>query len=165
VASAEPKQHEILFRIADEGVEAVVVGMTAGVILGVPTTTWDLDIVHRRTPENVARLLQVLEELDAVARHDSRRLRPGATHLMGPGHILLETRFGDFDCLGEIDGGRTYEDLVPVSVVIDLEGRSLRVLELRELMAIKTRAGRPKDLATIPIIQATIDEIERREKR
>ena len=30
-----------------------------------------------------------------------------------------------------------------------------------ERVAIKTRAGRPKDPAAIPYIQATIDEIER----
>jgi len=143
-------------------VEAIVVGMTSAVIQGVPTTTWDLDIVHRRTPENVERLLRVLEELDAVARGDSRRLRPGSSHLLGPGHVLLETRFGDFDCLGSIDGDRDYDDLLPTSAVVDLDGRTIRVLELRELLEIKKRAGRAKDLAMVPYIQATIDELARR---
>lgn len=161
MASEEPKYHEILYRLGDAGVEAIVVGMAAAVIQGVPATTWDLDIVHRRTPENVARLLRVLDDVDAVARGDPRRIRPNATHLIGPGHILLETRLGDFDCLGAIDGGRTYEDLLPASKIVDFEGRSLHVLSLRELVAVKTRAGRPKDLAAIPYIQATIDEIER----
>ena len=39
-------------------------------------------------------------------------------------------------------------------------GRPLRILSLREILAIKARAGRPKDLAAIPYIQSTIDEIE-----
>jgi len=138
-----------------------VVGMAAAVLQGVPMTTWDLDIVHRRTPDNVERLLRVLRDLQAVARHDPRRLQPNATHLIGPGHVLMETRFGDFDCLGAIDEGRSYEDLLDSSVAIDFEGRPLQILSLRELMAIKTRAGRPKDLAAIPYIQSTIDEIER----
>lgn len=80
--------------------------MVAAVLQGVPMMTWDLDIVHRRTPENVDRLLRVLQDIEAIARHDPRRLRPNETHLIGPGHVLLETRFGDFDCLGAIDGGR-----------------------------------------------------------
>lgn len=101
------QQKSILIRLADAGVEAIVVGMTSAVIQGVPTTTWALDVVHRRTPDNVARLLRLLEDIEAVARGDSRRLRPGASHLLGPGHILLETRYGDFDCLGSIDGERT----------------------------------------------------------
>jgi hypothetical protein len=118
-------------------------------------------VVHRRTPENVERLLRVLRDLDAVARHDPRRLQPDATHLIGPGHVLTETKFGDFDCLGAIDGGRSYEDLLGASVVVDFEGRPLWLLLLREILAINTRAGRPKDLAAIPFIRSTIDEIER----
>jgi len=161
VASEEPKYHEILIRLADEGVGVVVVGMAAAVLQGVPVATWDLDVVHRRTSENVERLLRVLRDLEAVARHDLRRLRPDATRLIGPGHILMETRFGDFGCLGAIDGGRSYEDLLGPSVLVDFEGRPLRILSLREILAIKTRAGRPKDLAAIPYIQSTIDEIER----
>ena len=85
----------------------------------------------------------------------------GQTHLLGPGHILLKTRFGDFDCLGTIDAGRSYEDLLPASIPLEFEGRTLRFLHLREVLAIKKRAGRPKDLAAIPYIESTIDEIER----
>ena len=77
-----------------------LVGMAAAVLQGVPVTTWDLDVVHRRTSENVERLLLVLRDLEAVARHDPGRLRPNATHLIGPGHVLMETKFGDFGCLG-----------------------------------------------------------------
>jgi hypothetical protein len=160
VPSEGPQYREILLRLADEGVEAIVVGMAAAIIQGVPTTTWDLDIVHKRTSGNVERLLRVLRDLHAIARGDPRRLSPNETHLLGPGHILLETRFGDFDCLGTIDGGRAYEDLIDSTVVVDFEGRPLRLLSLRELLLIKTRAGRPKDLAAIPSIQSTIDEIE-----
>lgn len=156
------RQKSILIQLADAGVNAIVVGMTSAVIQGVPTTTWDLDIVHERTPENVERLLRVLKDLDAVARGDSRRLRPGPTHLLGPGHVLLETRFGDFDCLGTIDGDRDYEDLLHTSTVVDLDGRAVRVLLLGELLEIKKRAGRPKDLAVVPYIEATIEELARR---
>ena len=161
VESESPQYRKILLRLADEGVEVIVVGMAAAILQGVPTTTWDLDVVHRRTPENVERLLHVLRDIKAIARRDPRHLEPNETHLIGPGHVLLETRFGDFDCLGAIDGGRAYEDLLAGSVVIDFEGRPIRVLTLREILAVKKRAARPKDLAAIPYIESTIDEIER----
>jgi hypothetical protein len=137
--------------------------MAAAVLQGVPSATWDLDVVHRRTAENVGRLPRVLRDLEAVAGHDPRRLRPDATQLIGPGHVLMETKFGDFDCRGAIDGGRSFEDLSGASVLVDFEGRGLRVLSLREILGIKTRAGRPKDLAAIPYLQSAIDEIEREE--
>jgi hypothetical protein len=76
----------------------------------------------------------------------------------------METRFGDFDCLGAIDGGKDYEDLLGSSLRVDFEERRLQILTLRELLAIKTRAGRPKDLAAIPYIQSTIEEIERTDR-
>ena len=155
---------EILRRLGDAGVELIVVGMAAGILQGVPTTTRDLDIVHRRTPENVDRLLRVLRDIDAVARHDPRRIQPNASHLLGPGHILTETSLGDLDCLGALDGQRSYDDLLGASVLLDFEGRKLRVLGLRELMAIKKRAGRPKDLAVIPYLESTIDELEKRQR-
>jgi hypothetical protein len=161
VESEGPQYRKILLRLADEGVEAIVVGMAAAIIQGVPTTTWDLDVVHRRTPENVQRLLHVLENLQATARGDPRKLKPNETHLIGPGHVLLETKFGDFDCLGAIDGGRSYEDLLDSTVLIELEGRQIPVLRLEEILAIKRRAARPKDLAAIPYIESTIDEIKR----
>jgi len=163
VESESPQYRKILLRLADEGVEVIVVGMAAAILQGVPTTTWDLDVVHRRTPENVQRLLHVLRDIKAIARRDPRRLEPNETHLIGPGHVLLETRFGDFDCLGAIDGGRAFEDLLAGTVVIDFEGRPIRVLALREILAVKKRAARPKDLAAIPYIESTIDEIERQE--
>ena len=51
---------EILRLLAAHDVEFVVVGMTAGILQGVPVTTFDPDVVHRRSPENVTRLLHVL---------------------------------------------------------------------------------------------------------
>ena len=159
--NVDRQYHQTLIRLADEGVEFIGVGMVSAILQGVPLTTMDLDTVHSRTPRNVKRLLRVLADLDAVARNDLPRLRPNETHLLGPGHILLKTRFGDFDCLGAIDGGRSYEDLLPVSTTLALDGRTFQFLRLPEVLAIKQRAGRPKDLAAIPYIQSTIDEIER----
>src|SRR6266571_3594393 len=113
---------EILRLLAAGDIEFVVVGMTAGILHGAPVTTVDLDVVHRRSPENVARLLRVLGELDAVYRHDPRRLRPGESQLMGPGHQLLTTSLGDLDCLGAIDQDRGYEQLLDLTVEMKLAG-------------------------------------------
>jgi hypothetical protein len=150
---------EILRLLAAGDVEFVVVGMAAGILHGAPVTTVDLDVVHRRSPENVARLLRVLAELDAVYRHDPRRLRPGESHLAGPGHQLLTTTLGDLDCLGTIDQDRGYEQLLGLSVEMKLAGGlTVRVLSLPALIEAKTRSGRPKDLAALPVLRATLDE-------
>ncbi|HET7746966.1 MAG TPA: hypothetical protein VFM29_06670 [Vicinamibacteria bacterium] len=153
---------EILQLLAAQEVEFVVVGMTAGVLQGAPLTTLDLDVVHRRTPQNVGRLLGVLAELDATYRHDPRGLRPQESHLLGPGHQLLRTRLGDLDCLGAIGDGAAYEDLLPHTVAMRLSGgASIRVLGLAALIELKERAGRPKDLAVLPVLRATLEEAQK----
>jgi hypothetical protein len=154
---------EILRLLAAGNVEFVVVGMTAGILHGAPVTTVDVDVVHRRSPENVARLLRVLAGLDAVYRHDPGRLRPDESHLVGPGHQLLTTTLGDLDCLGTIDQDRGYEQLLGLSVEMMLAGGlTMRVLSLPALIEAKTRSGRPKDLAALPVLRATLDETKRR---
>jgi hypothetical protein len=154
---------EILRLLAANDVEFVVVGMTAGVLHGAPVTTVDLDVVHRRSRENVERLLRVLAELDAVYRHDPRQLRPRESHLVGPGHQLLTTTYGDLDCLGTIDQDRGYEELLDQTVEMKLAGgRTIRVLSLPALIEAKERSGRPKDLAVLPVLRATLDELKRR---
>jgi hypothetical protein len=153
---------EILRLLAENDVEFIVVGMAAGILHGAPVTTVDLDLVHCRSRENVERLLRVLSELDATYRHDPRRLRPGESHLVGPGHQLLTTRHGDLDCLGTIDQDRGYEQLLPLTVEMTLGGgRTVRVLTLAALIESKERAGRPKDVAALPVLRATLDEMKR----
>jgi len=150
---------EALRHLARHDVELIVVGMLSAVLQGAPVTTFDVDIVHRRTPENVKKLIGALNAIDAIYRNDRRRIAPGESHLLGPGHQLLTTRFGDIDCLGAIDGDRTYEELVGQTVVLELgEGLSCRALAIEQLLGIKERAGRPKDIAVLPVLRATIAE-------
>jgi hypothetical protein len=44
------------------------------------------------------------------------------------------------------------------TVLVDDGSISLRVLGLPRLIAVKARAGRPKDRAVLPVLVATLDE-------
>jgi hypothetical protein len=91
----------------------MIVGGVAATLLGAPITTFDLDFVHSTVPENVARLLAALADLDAFYRlQPELRRRPDASHLALPGHQLLQSRFGPVDFLGAIGRGRTYAGLL-----------------------------------------------------
>ena len=79
------------------GVEFIVVGGLAAVLNGAPVDTFDIDVVHSRDAANVARLLPVLETMDAVFRmQPERRLKPNA------GHLNRVTRYGPLNLLGTI---------------------------------------------------------------
>lgn len=154
---------EILRLLAAGGVDFIVVGMVAGVLRGAPVTTVDLDIVHRRGDDNVARLLQVLRDLQATYRHDPRRLQPAESHLVTAGHQLLSTKHGDLDCLGAVGDGQSYEDLLEHAPEVELEeGLIVRIIDLPTLIDLKEKAGRPKDIAALPVLRATLAETFRR---
>lgn len=158
-----PDFGRLLRVLAKHGVEHVVVGGVAAVLQGAPLATFDLDVVHARTPANVARLLAALNELQAVSRAQlPRRLAPEASHLTSPGHQLLDTAAGPLDVLGEIGHGRGYEDLRPHAVPLVLaDDLTVLVLDLATLIAVKQESGRDKDLAVLPLLRATLAERER----
>ena len=60
----------LLRALVEADVLFIVVGGVAGVLHGSPLQTKDLDIVHERSPENVGRLLNVLDRLNAYHRYD-----------------------------------------------------------------------------------------------
>ena len=153
---SSPDFFAILEALAGQDVAFILVGGLAAVVQGAPVVTTDVDIVHLRSDENLARLLSALRQLDAVYRHHSARIAPNETHLVGPGHQLLSTNRGNLDVLGSIDGGRAFEDLIESTRAVDFEGFSCRVLELSELIEVKARAGRDKDLAALPALRSTL---------
>lgn len=152
---------ELLGALARGGVEFVIVGGVACVVHGAPVVTFDLDILYRRTDENVDRLLVVLGDLEAVFRGDSRNLRPNKTHLGGAGHLLFRTRLGPLDVLGSMGRETTFEDAVDASTPLQFDGFVVRVASLAQVITSKEQAARPKDLAVLPLLRATLAENQR----
>lgn len=116
---------KLLETLSQAGAEFIVVGGCAAVLQDVPISTFDLDIVHRRTPENIDRLLSVLATLDAHFYPDfaRRKLPPRASDLAGRGHILLSTKLGRLDVLCELTGERGYAELLPHTTEIRLPSK------------------------------------------
>src|ERR1035438_1107901 len=105
------------------GAEFILVGGLAAVLNGAPVNTYDVDIVPARTEANIAKLLRVLDSLDAIYRmQPDRRLKPNASHLMSPGHHNLITNCGPLDVLGTIGRGLGYEDLLPDTIEMETGG-------------------------------------------
>jgi hypothetical protein len=136
-------------------VEFIVVGGVAAVLNGAPISTFDVDLVHARTPENLARVMGALEELDAQYRDQTgRRLAPAAGLLAGDGHHLLRTKFGPVDLLDVIGHGHAYESLFAESSARSLGAFSVRVLNLDALIRIKEETAR----AVLAILRRTLRE-------
>jgi hypothetical protein len=147
----------LLRELTEGGVEFLVVGGVSAFLQGAPVVTLDLDIVHRRSEDNVARLQEVLGRLGARYRTSSGRdLAPSFSHLESPGHQLLITVAGPLDVLGSIGRGETYEDLLPHSIVMEFGDLKVRVLRLEDVIRVKEELGLPKDLAVLEVLKATL---------
>lgn len=153
-----------LTALIDGGVELIIVGGLAATVHGSARLTHDLDIVYRRTPENLARLA------GALAPHQPylRGVPPGlpftldADTLRRGLNFTLTTSLGPIDLLGEMLGGGTYDDLLEHSVEVTLFGRPCRVVDLPTLVQAKRAAGRPKDLEVVAELEALLEETEGR---
>lgn len=151
--------YSLLETLSKYKVDFIIVGGVCGVLHGAPVTTFDLDIVHSRTEENLARLLPALQALDAYYRgRQDQRLKPKQDHLSSPGHQLLMTRFGPLDLLGTIGAGQSYPDLLKHSDEVEIGKMRLRVLSLEKLIEVKEELGSEKDKAVLPVLRQTLLE-------
>jgi hypothetical protein len=158
--STSPDFYRILETLSRHDVEFILVGGVCAVLHGAPVSTFDIDLVHARTGENISNLLAALKELDTRFRDPAgRELRVQASHLASAGHQLLMTTAGPLDLLGEIGDGLGYEELLPNSSVLELrEGLTIRLLDLETLIETKQSVGHEKDLAVLPILRRTLEE-------
>lgn len=149
----------LLTSLHDANVEFLVVGGLAAVLNGTPVHTYDVDVVHRRTVENVDRLMTVLEVVDAVYRiQRERRLRPTESALLSAGHQNLITKYGPLDLLGTIGNDLGFEELVPRSTeMLIAEGIRVRVLNLETLIEVKEQLNDEKDRAMLPILRRVLE--------
>ena len=121
----------ILRTLTKHKVDFIVVGGVCAVLHGAPMSTFDLDVVHSREPDNIHRLLTALDALDAHYRmQPERKARPDILHLSSEGHQLLMTRFGPLDVLGIIGRGQEYRDLLKDTDELQV-GRGVKVPVLK----------------------------------
>ena len=151
-----PKQADLaslIETLISAGAEFIVVGGAAAILHGAPTSTIDLDIVHRQTPDNVTRLLDVLSRLDTIYRDPAgRHIVPTADALMGQGQLNLITSLGPLDSLCRLHDGRRYDDLIRHSEIFSDGDLPVRVLDLETLIEIKGSTNRPRDKILVPLL-------------
>ena len=149
----------ILEQLAKYDVEFMVIGGVCAVAHGAPITTFDLDVLHRQTDENIDRILACLDSIHAYHREPGpRRLPPQRAALEASGPSLFSTDYGSVDFLGEISN-KSFDEIMPDSILLDLcDGLKIRILKLEALIQAKRDAGRAKDLAVLPVLMETLNQ-------
>ena len=150
----------LLHCLTQESVEFIIIGGFAATAHGSAHVTVDLDIVYRRTPENMGRLVQALEPLSPFLRGAP----PGLPFCFDVATIerglnfTLVTSAGDLDLFGEATGGGTFDALLPHSEVRALLDLECRFVNLEMLIHLKRAAGRPRDLERVAELEALRQE-------
>lgn len=163
---ARPRQADLeglLGALTQGGVEFVVVGGTAAVLHGAPTSTLDLDIVPRWDDANLGRLLDVLVGLEAKVRDSAgRSVLPTRELLTTANQLQLETRLDPLDLLHELHDQRGFEELIEHSDLLDEDDLKIRLLDLESLIEIKSSTGRARDKIVVPLLIAIRDRSDSR---
>lgn len=137
-------------------VDFVVIGGVAVVVQASPRFTRDLDISYATDTTNLQRLGSLLVALDAKLRgvEDDVPFTPDARTLRHTQTLTLTTREGDLDLLADPAGSPGYPALRRHADTVDLDGHSVRIASLEDLIEMKHAAGRPQDQIDIESLEA-----------
>ncbi len=135
----------------------MIIGGFAAVVHGSSHVTKDLDITMLITPENIEKLRLALKKLEP--RH---RMNPShkpsfleePKNLDGLNNIYLETTAGILDVVTLDKSLGSFEDLKNRALTVSLFGYECLVLSLDDLISIKEKMRRPKDLIVLEELRA-----------
>jgi hypothetical protein len=170
VAAAEPDPLEILRTLERHGVRYVLIGAAAARIAGAPVVTEDIGVTPASDRANLGRLADALRELDARLRSpgdpEGVVFSVDADMLVNAEMWTLTTAAGDLDVCFTPSGTRGYDDLRREASRERLgRGLTVTVASLRDVIRSKEAAGRAKDLAQLPLLRQTLEQIREHEQR
>jgi hypothetical protein len=152
-----------LERLLADDVDFVLIGGLAARLHGSPTVTDDLDISHSKERANLERLAECLTAMDATLRLPDPDERVDVTldwrFLHAADNFTFMTDFGALDCLAVPAGIESYDELASRALEMDLDGITIKVASIDDLMAMKRAAGRRKDLIELEILAALKEEL------
>jgi len=145
----------LLRTLARGEVDFVVIGGVAVVLQASPRFTRDLDICYAVDTGNLERLGNVLITLDARLRgiDEDVAFVPDARALRRTQTFTLTTREGNLDLLADPPGSPGYAALRRRADLVELDGLSVRVASLEDLLSMKRAAGRPQDAIDVESLE------------
>ena len=141
---------KLLVRLADHGVQFIVVGGVAVALQGYLRTTEDVDVLVEASRENVTRLLDALSDYgEGFARELTA---DDFTDDEGAIRIVEESEFCQIDIFTRMTG-LYYPDLLPDAGTLDLSGRTIRYASKASLIRLKSSSVREKDRLDVIALQ------------
>ena len=158
-----PEIAQSLKLFSDYKFDCVIIGAVAAGARGSSQVTYDVDVCYSRAPDNLKRLADALRSVGATLRgapKDLPFLLDDETLRLGL-NFTFDTSIGKIDVLGEVAGVGDYAECLKDSSEAELFGIPCQVISLEKLIVAKRTAGRSKDLAALPELEAILEH-ERR---
>jgi hypothetical protein len=159
----DPRQ--ILLGLAEHGVDFVVVGGVAVQAHGHGRSTRDLDVIPRPDLLNLSRLSEALAALGGRLLSANRPVDVTNPQLLKRGPLIpLITEYGRLDLLSiEHTQGApgSYDALRARAFQAQIDGHTIAVAGLDDLIRMKRAAGRDVDVEDIGALTRTDEELER----
>ena len=153
---------ELTKRLITGDVEFVLVGGFAAIAYGVLRSTRDVEVCCRFSEENLLRIQKALVDLHPVYRPRTDlplELTPELCASLK--NLYLKTDLGILDCLSEIKGVGSFEDVAKHSVELELPIGKCRVIDLDTLIIAKEAMDRDHDRITV----RDLKEIKKRQQQ
>ena len=152
-----PSFDELLVRLTRAEVRFVLIGGLALGSWGVIRGTKDCDIVPEPAPDNLTRLAALAAELGGHIQLGESLLgseRSIASLLSQGERAFIATQLGDLDVVQGLDGVPSYAELRTRAIDVELAGVAIPICALEDLRAMKSAAGRPRDLVDLDELDA-----------
>jgi hypothetical protein len=150
---------ELIAALTRNAVDFVVIGGVAAQLHRLPMpATVDLDITPSRSPENLARLAKVFDEIDAAlataGEHGTWFPRHPISNWSQYKTLHLITKFGLLDLVFKPDGSVSgFDDLVHSSALVNVENIVIRVISIEKWLELKAATNREKDSLHIDLFK------------
>jgi hypothetical protein len=146
---------EVAAAFATHEVDYMFIGKSGAILLGYPGTTQDVDVYPRKDPENSERIIAALKDLGFVLDNDLMQ-----EILRGKDFVQIKSGPFDIDFVFAPDGIESYEK---AKSRMDTSS-GFPVLNIRDIIASKRSAGRPRDAIELPLLEAFREVYEKRER-
>lgn len=146
---------EVAAAFALHEVDYMFIGKSGAILLGYPGTTQDVDVYPRKDPANGRRITEALKDLGFV-------LDPFLADEIVRGKDFVQLKSGPFDIdfVFAPDGIESYEE---AKSRMDTSS-GFPVANIRDIIASKRSAGRPRDAVELPLLEAFREIYESRQK-
>lgn len=147
---------ELAAAFAKHGVDYMFIGKSGAILLGYPSTTQDVDVYPRKSVENGSRIVAALRSLGF-------EIEPQLEQEIVRGKDFVQIKSGPFD-IDLVFAPDGIEDYDQAKERMD-KTSGLPVLNIRDIIASKRAAARPRDAIELPLLEAFREEYEKHRRQ